>query len=274
MPEGADGIDSARALARAAADSARVVVVQAESPDEAAAAEAMFSRTWGKGRGADPSTLQAIAHAGNPVLVARRGDEVLGALFSFLGWGGGMHVHSHMTAVGGGARSSGVGFALKLAQRAVCLENGVPEVRWTYDPLIRRNAHFNLWKLGATVSAFHPDFYGVLDDDINGTDRSDRFEVSWRLDSPRVTAVLAGRRRESAGGGEVGDPSNPLPDDVMLPADFEALRRDDPGAASEVRERSRVVFARALGDGARVRFTGTGYVFDRAEGAPTEGDAR
>jgi hypothetical protein len=86
--------------------------------------------------------------------------------------------------------------------------------------------------------------------------------------------VLAGRRRESTGGGEVGDPSDPLPDDVTLPADFEALRRDDPGAASEIRERSRVVFARALGDGARVRFTGTGYVFDRAEGAPTEGDAR
>jgi predicted GNAT superfamily acetyltransferase len=244
---------SARALAETAARGADVEIVEVLGSDEAAAAQAMFSATWGEGRGADTSTLQAIAHAGNPLLLARREGDVLGALFSFLGWDGGLHVHSHMAAVDTGTRSSGVGFALKLAQRAVCLEHDVREIRWTYDPLIRRNARFNLWKLGARVSAFHPDFYGVLDDAINGTDRSDRFEVSWLLDSPEVEDVLVKAARPPATG----------PDDLELPVDFEALRHDDPTAAIEVRDRSRSLFAAAAASGAEVRFTGTGYVFDR-----------
>ncbi|RWZ53203.1 GNAT family N-acetyltransferase [Labedella phragmitis] len=244
---------SPRARAERAADRAGVSVEEALTPAGALATERVFSATWGEGRGADASTLQALAHAGNPVLIARRGDAVLGALFSFLGWHGGLHVHSHMTAVDPHTRSTGVGFALKLAQRALCLDNGVREVRWTYDPLIRRNARFNLWKLGADVSAFRPDFYGVLDDAINGSDRSDRFEVSWRLDAPEVELALDGVPRD------VDDRE----DDVALPADFEALRGDDPAAAARLRESSRESFAEALDAGSSVKFTGTGYIFDR-----------
>ncbi len=253
-----------RAAAQRAADAAEVEIVEVTSPAEAAAVVDVFSRTWGEGRGADTSTLQAIAHAGNPVLLARRGDVVLGALLSFLGWEDGLHAHSHMTAVGPGTRSTGVGFALKLAQRAVCLDRGVLEVRWTYDPLIRRNARFNLWKLGARVTAFHPDFYGVLDDAINGSDRSDRFEVSWRLDAPEVEDAVGGRR-----------PAAVLAsDDLALPADFEAMRQEDPAAAAALRELSRDAIAAAFGRGATARFTGTGYVFESATGAAEEGDGR
>jgi predicted GNAT superfamily acetyltransferase len=31
-------------------------------------------------------------------------------------------------------------------------------VTWTFGPLVRRNAYFNLVKLGATAVAFHKDF--------------------------------------------------------------------------------------------------------------------
>lgn len=259
-------LDSARSLARRAAARADVEIVEVSTPAEAAATVDMFSATWGEGRGADTSTLQAIAHAGNPVLLARRGDAVLGALFSFIGWDGGLHVHSHMTAVAPQLRSGGVGFALKLAQRAQCLEHGITEVRWTYDPLIRRNARFNLWKLGADVVAFHPDFYGVLDDAINGTDRSDRFEVSWRLDATGVHRALA-----------APSPRDVVParhDDLALPDDFESLRRADPAAAALLRESSRTAFADALDAGSIVRFTGTGYVFDREDAAAGEEETR
>ncbi|PSL38645.1 putative GNAT superfamily acetyltransferase [Labedella gwakjiensis] len=259
-------LDSAHSAAERAAARADVEIVEVSTPGEAAATVDMFSATWGEGRGADPSTLQAIAHAGNPVLLARRGDAVLGALFSFMGWHGGLHVHSHMTAVAPQLRSGGVGLALKLAQRAQCLEHGITEVRWTYDPLIRRNARFNLWKLGADVVAFHPDFYGVLDDAINGTDRSDRFEVSWRLDAPEVDRAYSGSARLDA-----------IPtrrDDLALPDDFESLRRTDPAAAALLRERSRTRIADAVGAGSSVRFTGTGYVFDRADGADDEEETR
>jgi predicted GNAT superfamily acetyltransferase len=255
---------SPRARAERAAERADVTIGEVLTPADALATEGVFSATWGDGRGADASTLQAIAHAGNPVLLARRGDAVLGALFSFLGWHGGLHVHSHMTAVDPHTRSTGVGFALKLAQRAQCLENGVREVRWTYDPLIRRNARFNLWKLGARVSAFRPDFYGVLDDAINGSDRSDRFEVSWLLDSPEVELALDGAPRDPDGG----------EDDVALPADFEALRRDDADAAARLRESSRESFTAAIDAGSIVRFTGTGYVFDSGPTATRERERR
>ena len=146
-------------------------------------------------------------------------------------------------------------------------------MRWTYDPLIRRNARFNLWKLGARVSTFQPDFYGVLDDAINGTDHSDRFEVTWRLDSPAVAEALT-----EALGARVADRTavrdTAEADDLELPVDFEALRREDPRAAAALREASRARFAEAMATGAAVRFTGTGYVFDRANAAVVEEETR
>lgn len=36
------------------------------------------------------------------------------------------------------------------------------------------------------MHAFFPDFYGAMDDAVNAGDHSDRFEVSWRLDSERT----------------------------------------------------------------------------------------
>lgn len=223
----------------------------------------LLDDTWGRGSGADPSFIQAIAHAGNTVLLAERDGAVIGAVVGVLGWNQGLHVHSHVAAVTPSARG-GVGFALKLAQRAVALDNGVSEVRWTYDPLIRRNAHLNLEKLGATVRAFHPDFYGRLDDAISGADRSDRFEVSWQLDTPEVSDAIA---RSLARAGRLKDytrPIVPVHDHGIrfeLPPDFEALRHDDPDAATEFREASRAVFVPAFDEGLAVTFVNGGYVF-------------
>lgn len=236
--------------------------------DELEALLARLEVTWGEGRGPDRSMVQALDYAGNTLLVAVPAapaghDELptnspttpaLGALLGFLGWHGGLHVHSHMNAVDPAARGRGIGLALKLRQRAICLEHGVAEVRWTYDPLIRRNARMNLVRLGAEVTAFHPDFYGRLDDAISGTDHSDRFEVRWHLDSPRTMRALAGEPQPawSSRGG------------LALVPDFEGLRADDPAAAARLREQSRSAFA-ALGDdghGLRVELDAAGdYIF-------------
>lgn len=221
-------------------------------PDELAGALARFDATWGVGRTVDLASLTAIAHAGNTVLVAvpepgradaageaaAPGDPPIGAALGFLGWAGGLHVHSHMNAVDPRARGRGVGVALKLRQRAICLEHGVDEVRWTYDPLIRRNARMNLVRLGAEIVAYHPDFYGELRDAISGGDRSDRFEVRWRLTAPRVVRALE-RMPQPAWRGEGGLP---------LVADFEAVRAEDPRTAAALRDASREAFA-ALADG-------------------------
>ncbi|MCD2442910.1 hypothetical protein LQ757_11570 [Agromyces sp. SYSU K20354] len=242
------------------ADRRAAVITRPAVGDELDAVLARFTVTWGVGRGPDRSMLQALDHAGNTLLIAiptgpgSAPVPALGALLGFLGWGDGVHLHSHMNAVDPAARGRGIGLALKLRQRAICLEHGIDEVRWTYDPLIRRNARMNLVRLGAEVIAYHPDFYGRLDDAITGADRSDRFEVRWRLDSPRTTRALAGEPQPvwSARGG------------LALVPDFEGLRSDDPAEAARLREQSRSAFA-ALGDrglGLRVELDAAGdYVF-------------
>jgi predicted GNAT superfamily acetyltransferase len=143
-----------------------------------------------------------------------------------------------MNAVAPEARGRGIGVALKLRQRAICLAHGVDEMRWTYDPLIRRNARMNLVRLGAEVTAFLPDFYGTLDDAITGADVSDRFEVRWRLTSPRTRRALA--RQPAPGWNAEGG--------LALVADFERVRATQAEAGAELRAASRAAFA-VLADG-------------------------
>jgi predicted GNAT superfamily acetyltransferase len=238
-----------------AAAAAGVSVRMAE-PGDLASIIGLFERTWGVGRSPDRAMLLALDYAGNTVLLATAQGKPVGATLGFLGWTDGLHLHSHMAAVVPWHRGGGVGFALKLFQRALCLEQGVSEMRWTFDPLIRRNAHFNLVKLGAEVTAFLPDFYGRLDDVVSGSDRSDRFEVRWALDSPRVHRALAGQA-PPVWTAETGWP---------LDVDFEQLRADDPAAAARRREDSRQVFATALDLGLRPELTPTNdYVFTARE---------
>jgi predicted GNAT superfamily acetyltransferase len=249
----------ARDQADAAARDSRVSIRSADRLADFAEICRLLDETWGRGSGGDPSFVQAIAHAGNTVLIAERDGTTVGALVGVLGWDAGLHVHSHVAAVTPAARG-GVGFALKLAQRALALDNGVSEVRWTFDPLIRRNAHLNLEKLGATVRAYLPNFYGRLDDAISGADASDRFEVSWQLDSPEVHERVS---RALARGSVplVEEPTHDHGIRFELHPDFEALRRDDPNTAAQLREASQAVFGPAFAEGLSVEFVHGGYVF-------------
>ena len=99
------------------------------------------------------------------------------------------YLHSHMAAVLPGRPRPGIGTALKLHQRAWALANDLDEIRWTFDPLVRRNAHLNVVRLGVDVAAYLPDFYGEMDDEVNAGDRSDRMIAAWRLTTPRAVAA-------------------------------------------------------------------------------------
>lgn len=242
--------DAAAAAERAAQHAQ--VTVRTVSRSQIQQAQQVLLQTWGAGHAPDPSILQVFAHAGDTVFVATDASgDIVGVTVGFLGLTDGIHVHSHMTAVIPGCGNAGVGYALKLHQRAACLDMGVGEVRWTFDPLIRRNAHFNLVRLGAEVLAYHPDFYGYLDDPINRGDHTDRFEVRWRLDSPRVRAALAGFGHS----GWSGEP------DVTLDEDFEALRHDRPDAAAREREESGSAFGDCFARGLRPELVAGSYLF-------------
>ncbi|MDX2136942.1 MAG: GNAT family N-acetyltransferase [Chloroflexota bacterium] len=99
---------------------------------------------------------------------------------------------SHMAGVLPDYQGQGIGFALKQAQREWALKHGYDEMRWTFDPLQRGNAHFNLHLLGCYAETYYVDFYGQMEDAINVSAPTDRLEAVWKLKDERVKQLTAG----------------------------------------------------------------------------------
>ena len=181
-------------LALSAAMRAGVTVDEVHEIDELVELNRVIDAVWHReGDAVAMEMLRALAHSGNCILAARSGTEMVGATVSFRGVHEGRPtLHSHITGIVPGSQLRGVGLALKLRQRAWALANGIESVTWTFDPLVARNAHFNLTKLGAEAGEYLVDFYGTLHDDANGDDATDRLLAVWRLASPRVARALSG----------------------------------------------------------------------------------
>ncbi|MDQ2943791.1 MAG: GNAT family N-acetyltransferase [Candidatus Dormibacteraeota bacterium] len=142
--------------------------------------------------------LKALAHSGNYVCGAYLGHRLVGGL---VGWFGGvpprdLHLHSHILGVVSGSEAHGLGFELKQHQRRWCLERGVKVIEWTTDPLVRRNAYFNLTKLGARAGTYLVNVYGQMTDGINAGEESDRLLITWQLESQNAEAAAGGRAAE------------------------------------------------------------------------------
>ncbi len=235
---------------------------------DAVAASALFDRIWGERRVMGAPLLRAMSAHGGQVLGAFRGEEMVGAQAGLIGLVDGKPgLHSHITGVLEEVQHQGVGFLLKVAQREWCLEQGIERVTWTFDPMVARNAYFNLNKLGAVALGFHRDYYGAMGDAFNAGDRSDRLEVVWDLESDRVRRALredsstAAPRNLAAplmvyeqDGEPVTSPEPPGVADalfVQVPQDYHGLRAKDEGRARRWRE--------ALGDALDTAF-GAGFV--------------
>ncbi len=126
--------------------------------------------------------LRAVTVNGGVLIGAYDGSQVVGAAFAFPaprpeGW----ILWSHMTAVHPSYQSMGIGSELKRFQRRWARDHGYTEIRWTFDPLQRGNAHLNLHLLGARAAAYHVDFYGRMTDGINRGMPSDRLEAVWDI---------------------------------------------------------------------------------------------
>src|SRR5690606_37506063 len=100
----------------------------------------------------------------------------------------GQLVHwSDMLAVRASHRGREVGRQLKAYQRDKVRALGVSVLLWTYDPLVARNAWFNIVRLGARPIDYVPDMYGAnTGSALHGPLPTDRFIVQWDLDdTPR-----------------------------------------------------------------------------------------
>jgi predicted GNAT superfamily acetyltransferase len=192
----------------------------------------VLSQVWGGDRTGMPANLlRALAQAGNYAFGYYVDGRMVGASIAFFGPPVARSLHSHITGLLPEHRGHGEGRAFKTHQRDWALAHGVEHITWTFDPLVARNAHFNLRVLGAEVTEYLVDNYGPMDDGVNLGDESDRLLADWDLVAPRV---------------EVGE----VVASVAIPHDIEALRRAaDPDAASwrhRVRDAMRAQLAEGL----------------------------
>ncbi|MDR2321611.1 MAG: GNAT family N-acetyltransferase [Microbacterium sp.] len=287
-----DDLAEEAALAATAAEARSGVRIRLlDDMRDLAAVRALYEGIWDTGAANPPVTadmLRALVQAGNYVAGAfddtAAGPELVGACFGFFGPPAARTLHSHIAGTTPAARGRHLGFALKLHQRAWALRRDIDTITWTYDPLIRRNAHFNLGKLAASVGTYLPRLYGSLDDSINRGDETDRILVRWELRSPQVVAAAAHRpllvdaaaahaagaavavRPDAADAPRLGalDAETVL---VGVPADIEGMRDTDLERAAEWRLAVRDILSALLDDGATVRgFDRDGwYIIDRQE---------
>jgi predicted GNAT superfamily acetyltransferase len=116
--------------------------------------------------------------------------RMLGFVFGMTGVRDGKLVHwSDLLAVRPEARGMHLGEQLKCYQRDLVLAVGVETMHWTFDPLVARNAHLNLTRLGARAVEYVPDMYGSdTGSPMHGGLPTDRVIVAWDLTRPPATA--------------------------------------------------------------------------------------
>src|SRR5258708_701786 len=177
-------------------------------------------------------------------MAAAHGDRIFG--------------YSHMMAVATEYQNRGVGAQLKWAQRGRALAEGRDFIKWTFEPMRARNAHFNLNRLGVVVREYAVNFYGTdystnpaEKGSVSGMD-SDPLFAGWELTDPRGETFS---RREDFPLGEAERA-------IEIPADFGALLKSDPEAAKREVLRVRQEFVQTLSEGFACR------AFDRESSRP------
>ncbi|MEZ3161213.1 hypothetical protein AB1K54_11830 [Microbacterium sp. BWT-B31] len=150
------------------------------SGEQFRAAAALYTRVFGYDRpefSLNPNLLSALArNGGSAVGVFTSQDDLIGFAYGFIGRdaNGDEFHYSQAAVVDAAHQGEGVGRLIKEHQRRVALGWGHRTMRWTFDPILARNAHFNFTSLGAEGIGFVPDYY-----DRPGTDR---VVVEWALD--------------------------------------------------------------------------------------------
>ena len=191
--------------------------------------------------------------------------RMLGFVFGLTGVRDGRLVHwSDMLAVRGHARGKHLGERLKGYQRDVLRDIGVQTILWTFDPLVARNAHFNLNRLGASIADYVPNFYGANTGSIlHGGLPTDRLVAEWEVDASGASRAMGAAKTGDADAPRSATVSNgtpllidPLSDAVRVyvpvPSDIETVLTSDPAAALAWRLATRDAMMHYLARGYRV----------------------
>ena len=202
----------------------------------------IFDKTWAMDAGTEitPNLLQAMIHSGAYLSGAFVDGECVGAAFAFPATTGGLHLHSHMTAVLDSFRDKGIGHALKVDQYKWAKQNNYKEITWTFDPLVARNAKLKVLKLGVDISAYYPNFYGDMPDELNAGDESDRVMASLKVvgDAPTPRTAISAPEKSAVL--------------IAIPDDIVAIRGKDLAENLRWRRSVRNEFVGVLARGGKV----------------------
>lgn len=237
------------------------------SPADYHACEELQRITWGREfREVVPPAIMKISQkVGGIAAGAFAPDgEMIGFVFGITGWKAGQPCHwSHMLAVRPDWRDQGIGRRLKEYQKNRLIQNGVSVMYWTFDPLVARNAHLNLCRLGVSIVEYVPDMYGS--DEDNALDHvigTDRFIVEWDLSQPersadnRTMPALKPVNAEFAESGQLRPRAVAPPDDyrieIAIPGDIHSIKETNPDGAARWRANTREAFQHYLDHGYRV----------------------
>ena len=280
--------DAAEQDAAAAAARASVVMAELDTVEGLRGAADLFARIW-----ETPSVppmphdiRRSLVHAGGRVHAAFRDGHLVGAAVAVFSAPADAACYSLIAGVSPDAESRGIGLALKLAQRAWALRAGTTRMVWTFDPLLRRNARFNMARLGAVGTEYLVDFYGEITDGVNDPE-TDRLAVTWNLLAPlpaftarsglpgppgpagedELPAILAaGPGGEPVAGTTPGTGARLR---CWIPADILTVRHTDPGLARRWRVAVRAALGGAVAEGYRVTAVSDPgwYVLEKAQAA-------
>jgi predicted GNAT superfamily acetyltransferase len=239
-------------------DAAPVQIRLVRTHDEFAACEAMSRDIWGAAeRNVVPrELLLTMQHNGGLVHGAfLPKGRLVGFCFAFLGMRDGqLRLCSHQLGVLPEFRGSGIGIALKQAQRYDAVRRGYELVTWTFDPLEARNAYINLHRLGCIARVYDRDHYGPMEDNLNRGLPSDRFEAEWWLSrakpasppDPQVMLRVGTNGEPVRVHLDLGPRTTAL---IEVPPDFQEVKRTSFELGLRWRMESRAAFEAALAAG-------------------------
>jgi predicted GNAT superfamily acetyltransferase len=240
-------------------DLPRLDVRLVRSLDEYAACEAMSREIWGASeRNVVPrELLLTMQQNGGLVHGAFLPEgQLVGFCFAFLGMRDRqLRLCSHQLGVLPEFRGTGIGIALKQAQRFDALRLGYELVTWTFDPLEARNAYINLHRLGCIARLYDRDHYGMMEDELNRGLPSDRFEAEWWLRRSKPAAavseplVILRVGADGAPAREQAEPTSGTTALIGVPQDFQQVKRTSLELALRWRMESRAAFEAALAAG-------------------------
>lgn len=151
--------------------------------------------TWGRGFTEKvPAAMLLVAQKTGGVCAGAFDDDgrMLGYVFGVTGVKDGKLIHwSDMLAVRPEAQGMHLGEKLKAWQRDKCRALGIETIYWTYDPLVARNAHLNLNRMGGRVDEYVVAMYGeATNSPLQGDMPTDRFVIAWPVDPAQGAAPL------------------------------------------------------------------------------------